>query len=154
MQILAGIIVGGMLAGGTFAVVKVVQIYRADKAANSADAGLQARQPDSADPSAGGGAAPGGGTGTGTSAGANPGGGGGNPAAGSLEVPNLIGISAETAINELRERGIKEVKLTSDAGQGIDASKSAEWTVVKQSEKPGAKVGASTVITLTCTRGY
>jgi hypothetical protein len=154
MQILAGVVVGAMLAGGTYAVVKVVQIYRADKAANTADAGLQARQPDSADPSAGSGAgaAPSGGSGTGASAGANPG--GGNPAAGSLEVPNVIGISAETALTELRQRGIKEVRLTSDAGQGIDASKSAEWTVIRQSEKPGAKVGASTVITLTCTRGY
>ena len=151
MQILAGLVVGVMLAGGTYAIVKVYQIQQAEKTAD-ADAGLAARQPDGAeDPATGG-------TGTGTSSqspGAPAGNSAGNPAgAGSLEVPNLVGISAQTAINELRQRGLKEVKLTSDAGEGIDLSKSAEWTVIKQSEKPGAKVGASTVITLTCMRGY
>jgi hypothetical protein len=155
MQMLAGLVVGVMLAGGTYAVVKIVQIQRAEKATNASNSGLEAKQPDSG-PAAGSEPA---GTGTGTNpsgnAGGNTGGNtGGNAGASALEVPNMIGISAETAINELRQRGIKEVRLTSDSGQGIDATKSAEWTVVKQSEKPGARVGASTIITLTCTRGY
>jgi hypothetical protein len=150
----AGLVVGLMLAGGTYAVVRMVQIQRAEKATNSANAGLEAKQPDGAgDPAVGN--DPSAGTGTGTNPSANAGGStGGNAGASPLEVPNMIGVSAETAINDLRQRGIKEVKLASEAGQGIDATKAGEWLVVKQSEKPGTRVGATTVITLTCIRGY
>jgi hypothetical protein len=147
MQLLAGLVVGLMLAGGGYAVVKIIKIQRAEKAATTADAGLAPRQQDPSSAGAGVTSTTGAGAAPTTAA-------PGNPGTGAVEVPNVVGINAANAMTELRKRGLNDIKLTSDTGQGIDANKSADWTVVQQSEKPGAKVGASTAITLTCIRGY
>jgi hypothetical protein len=148
---LVGLLVGVMLFAGSYFVVKFVKAERAERQTAQTDAGLGANAPDGTGPGESGPANPsaGSGTGSGTGSGANP-----SAVPGAIQVPNVIGVSAATATDELRKLGIKQIQLASNTPGGKPADNPADWTVIKQSVGPGTRVGAETVVVLTCSMGY
>jgi hypothetical protein len=68
-------------------------------------------------------------------------------------MPKVTGENAAVADDKLRKLGFTNVQYGSQDKEDTVVLLLSNWTVTKQSTKAGAKVGADTLIVLTCTKG-
>lgn len=70
------------------------------------------------------------------------------PANGSIEMPDLSGLSASEAQAKLKELGIKDVSIAYD-----EKSKAEKDTVIRQNPVKGSKINSDYSVVITCSKG-
>lgn len=73
-------------------------------------------------------------------------------AASMVAMPNLVGENAAVAEDQLRKLGFTRIEFGSQDANDTLVIVRANWTVAKQSAKPGTNVPTDTLIVLTCTK--
>jgi beta-lactam-binding protein with PASTA domain len=76
----------------------------------------------------------------------------GTPESAQLEVPDLVGLNAAIALEELRMAGFTNIQLGSVDEDDTVVLAASNWTVVEQSAVPGAVQTSSDLIVLSCTK--
>ncbi|GAA0968580.1 PASTA domain-containing protein [Actinocorallia libanotica] len=74
------------------------------------------------------------------------------PAAKKVRLPKLVGLNGAIAQDKLEQLGLENVQFGSQDEEDKVVLLVTNWTVVKQSPKPGTRVGPKDLVVLTMTK--